>query len=146
MLSGVTFVGQHTSLSSPTPQPPRTSTHPPSSSRHFRSRKTRNTRGEYLYNNCFFSVFVHKRKNGSKIAFFVSCTKRKKPKNGSRIAFSFFCTRPKKGKNGSRIAFSVLCTRREKIDETEVNLLFRSFALNVKKKVCKRKCFYRFSR
>ena len=38
----------------PTLHPIRTSTHPPSSGRHFRSRKTGNTGGEYLYNNCFF--------------------------------------------------------------------------------------------
>ena len=37
----------------PTPDLIRTSTHPPSSRRHFRSRKTGNTGGEYLYNNCF---------------------------------------------------------------------------------------------
>ena len=49
------------------------------------------------------------------------------------LLFPVFLCKIKKGKNGSRIAFSVFCTRREKIDETEVNLLFASFAVNVKK-------------
>ena len=62
------------------------------------------------------------------------------------LLFPVFLYKIKKGKNGSRIAFSVFCTRREKIDETEVNLLFASFAVNVKKKVHKCKCFYHFSR
>ena len=74
---------------------------PPLTFLSFHFRITGNTGSEYLYNNCFFRIFVHKRKNEKtevKLLFFVSCTKRKKPKNGSRITFFVFCTRSKKGK------------------------------------------------
>ena len=104
----VTFVGHRTSLSSPNPHPhphphpPRTSTHPPSSRRHFRSRKTGNTGGKYLYNNCFLRFLFTNKKTEVKLLFFVSCTKRKKPKNGSRIAFSVFFVQDQKKKRKKR--------------------------------------------
>ena len=122
----VTFVGHRTSLSSPNPHSysPRTSTHPPSSRRDFRSLKTKNTGGEYLYNtgNCFLRFLFTNEKTEVKLLFFVSCTKLKR----------------KKPKNGSRIAFSGIIVQDQKEEKTEVELLF-PFFVHGEKKLMKRK-------
>ena len=115
----VTFVGHRTSLSSPKPHlhSPRTSTHPHSSHRHFRSSHSISAKQEIPEVNictitAFIVFFVHKRKNEKtevKLPVFVFCPKRKKPKNGSRIAFFVFCTRSKKEKTEVELFFP-FCT------------------------------------
>ena len=84
----VTFVGHRTSLSSPKPHPhsPRTSTHPHSSHRHFRSSHSISAKQEIPeVNICtiiafivFFCSQTKKRKNGSKIACFRFLSKKEK--------------------------------------------------------------------
>ena len=71
---------------------------------------------------------------GSKIAFFrFLCKKEKNRKTEVELLFSFFVQDQKKEKT-ERELFLPFCVHGEKkIDETEVNLLFASFVLNVKK-------------
>ena len=134
-------------VSQPPPHPPRTSTHPPSSRRHFRSRKTGNTGGEYLYNNCFLRFLFTNEKTEVKLLFFVSCTKRKKPKNGSRIAFSvLFVQDQKRKKTEVELLFPFFVHGEKKLMKRKWTCFLRLLQLMWKKKVHKCKCLYRFSR